>query len=347
MLNELWRRRAAWASSVALVLLGGAWVQAQDERKEAIRAIVRVAEGGELQEVKISNYWLGLECYAADETLRSHLDLAEGVGLAIEQVMADSPAAKAGFKKHDVLVKAGGKSLKNVADLMAAVEEAKENELAVEVFRGGKSTTIKVTPAERPKRDVLRVVPPNVNKEEILKLFERGKGDPREFNFRIVHPGMVLPGMMGGLPKDLSITVTKDGDSPAKITVKRGDKSWEATEGKLSELPDDIRPHVERMLGRGMMFQLPAVPGVPAVPSAPGARAGAAIQAEPGKRIEIRRFGSGAGGELKDISEQIEKLRKQLDELQQSLPKRDDAKPQSERPTEEMKPRERSVKIEA
>src|SRR6185312_6347588 len=43
------------------------------------------------------------------------------------------------------------------------------------------------------------------------------------------------------------------GAEPAKIQVKRGDKEWNVTEEKLDDLPDDIRTHVQTLLGRMLM----------------------------------------------------------------------------------------------
>ena len=53
----------------------------------------------------------------------------------------------------------------------------------------------------------------------------------------------------GEFPKDLSISVHKEGDKPAEIHVKKGDKEWKVTEDKMGELPDDVRPHVHHFFG--------------------------------------------------------------------------------------------------
>jgi hypothetical protein len=42
--------------------------------------------------------------------------------------------------------------------------------------------------------------------------------------------------------------ILKEGDKPTMITVKRGNDEWKIDEKGVAELPDDIRPHVERML---------------------------------------------------------------------------------------------------
>jgi hypothetical protein len=64
----------------------------------------------------------------------------------------------------------------------------------------------------------------------------------------------------------MSVVISKEGDQPAKIVVKRGDDKWELTEKELNKLPADIRPHVERMLGRGplgILADAETAPGTP------------------------------------------------------------------------------------
>ena len=72
--------------------------------------------------------------------------------------------------------------------------------------------------------------------------------------YRIVHPGVILPPLPPGavkLPANTSVTITREGDKPAKIVVKQGEKKWELSEGELAKLPPDLRPLVEQMTGRG------------------------------------------------------------------------------------------------
>src|SRR5262249_28652298 len=55
--------------------------------------------------------WLGLATDEASEALISQLRLDPGVGLIVTYVAADSPAAKAGMQKNDVLVECDGQAL--------------------------------------------------------------------------------------------------------------------------------------------------------------------------------------------------------------------------------------------
>jgi hypothetical protein len=283
--------------------------QPQNPRRVEVQ-LPRQRGGG--QEARLSDYWLGLECFPVDAVLRSHLNLGEWEGLVVEQIVPDSPAAKADLKRHDVIVKAGGKPVKAVSDLMGAVDEAKENQLVLEIIRAGKPMTMKATPVKRPEpQDVLQRVPQR-RMDEYRQLFERLQGEqPDNFRYRILGPGAVLPGR--DLPKGLTVTITRTGGEPAKIIVKKDDQSWEITDKELDKLPDDVRPHVERMLGRGgAALALPAVPVPPGVPSPPG-------------RPEIRRFDGPADRQLKEMMDQLDKLRRQMEDLQRNVPK--DPKP--------------------
>ena len=62
----------------------------------------------------------------------------------------DSPAAKAGLKAGDKIVKMAGREVKNVYDYTYALGEMKAGqEYEVEVMRGSERLTLKITPAVR------------------------------------------------------------------------------------------------------------------------------------------------------------------------------------------------------
>ncbi|MGD0898790.1 MAG: PDZ domain-containing protein, partial [Thermoguttaceae bacterium] len=118
------------------------------------RPAIVLSEG---KEAGTQGYWLGLYVEPREQ------------GLVIEHVMPDSPAAKGGLKPHDVLVKAGDKPLKNPADLIEAVQKAKETNVALEVLRDGKTQKITVKPAARPAEAVV------YNLGDLLQRAEPGK----------------------------------------------------------------------------------------------------------------------------------------------------------------------------
>ena len=70
--------------------------------------------------------------------------------------------------------------------------------------------------------------------------------------FRFMHPGTILPpgaNVRPPLPDNMTVIITKEGAKPAKVVVRRNGESWEVTEKELDKLPDDVRKHVELILG--------------------------------------------------------------------------------------------------
>jgi len=71
-------------------------------------------------------------------------------GLLLDGVRDDSPAARAGLKAGDRVVKIGNREVKNVYDYTSALGEMKAGqEYDIEVKRGSEKLTLKITPAAR------------------------------------------------------------------------------------------------------------------------------------------------------------------------------------------------------
>jgi membrane-associated protease RseP (regulator of RpoE activity) len=88
---------------------------------------------------------LGVVVDKPSSTLAEQLDLPKGQGLVVEQVNADSAAAKAGIKSHDILLEINGKSVPNDAqELMKILADIKPDKpVDAVVLRKGKKETIK------------------------------------------------------------------------------------------------------------------------------------------------------------------------------------------------------------
>jgi hypothetical protein len=166
-------------------------------------------------------------------------------------------------------------------------------------------------------------------------------------------PEIVMKAWKTEFPKNLSVQINKEGDQPAKIHVKQGDKEWDVTEDKLNELPEDVRQHVQRLRGQGQMpgpakvaasgsrairvtpegkvegelkiTPMPPKPPVPpaastrsrppAAPPAPAAPLAARIYSYRTERGE-----DGADSKLDDILKEVKQLRKEVDELRSKSP---------------------------
>jgi membrane-associated protease RseP (regulator of RpoE activity) len=93
-----------------------------------------------------SRYRIGVTLSEADDTLRSQLRLAAGEGLVVTDVVADSPAAGAGIKPHDVLVKLDGKRLSSVENINAQIQEVADRTVTLAYVRGGQELACEITP---------------------------------------------------------------------------------------------------------------------------------------------------------------------------------------------------------
>jgi hypothetical protein len=81
-------------------------------------------------------------------TIPNYADSNEG--MLLDGVRDDSPAAKAGLKAGDRIVKIGNRDVKNVYDYTYALGEMKAGqEYVFEVMRGSEKLTLRVTPAAR------------------------------------------------------------------------------------------------------------------------------------------------------------------------------------------------------
>jgi membrane-associated protease RseP (regulator of RpoE activity) len=217
------------------------------------------AEGVETPNTKPSEYWIGVgvENAATMPALRAQLNLPNDQGLLVASVVPESPAAKAGLRENDVLVKANDKPLSTAHDLLKAVDAAKDKKLALEIIRGGKRSTVEVQPAKRPA-NVMPGMPMmpggEVASETLRKLVEQlhGQAGQANWQFHVMQPGAILPPgaavALPALPEDMTVVITKQGAAPGKIVVDKGKQHWELSENELDKLPADVRPHVEQML---------------------------------------------------------------------------------------------------
>jgi serine protease Do len=73
---------------------------------------------------------------------------SEGKGLLINNVRADSPAAKAGLKAGDVIVEVEGKEVKGMGDFVRIVNEKKEGDVTLTIIRDRNRQTVRVTPEQ-------------------------------------------------------------------------------------------------------------------------------------------------------------------------------------------------------
>jgi hypothetical protein len=182
-------------------------------------------------------------------------------------------------------------------------------------------------------------------------------GAARALELYFPRPGVVaqrtVTARIAELPKNLKISITREGDGPAKIHVEREGKVWDTTSDKLDDLPEDVRGQVEQMLSQVIRPMLsararqlvvpkganvvppllapqPVAPGTPAVTPSPNSPA-----ATPAKsRLHAYRIAEGKDSleakvdqilkklgaddddkTLERLRDEVERLRKEVDAL--------------------------------
>jgi membrane-associated protease RseP (regulator of RpoE activity) len=125
-------RSAFWsvgASVLAAALLGPPAVSAQDDGAEPLIRAFRMAGGG-------SHLGVSLSDLSSDD--RTRLKLSDERGALVKDVQPDTPAAKAGLKAEDVIVRFDGETVRSAAQLSRLVRETPAGRpVTIEVSRGG------------------------------------------------------------------------------------------------------------------------------------------------------------------------------------------------------------------
>ena len=94
----------------------------------------------------VSRGWLGVTIQPVTENLAQSFGLKNARGALISDIMAGSPAEKAGIKQGDVIVRFGGKEVKDSRQLQMVVGDTPAGQkVPVDILRDGKPQTLTVT----------------------------------------------------------------------------------------------------------------------------------------------------------------------------------------------------------
>ncbi|MBI3877149.1 MAG: trypsin-like peptidase domain-containing protein [Verrucomicrobia bacterium] len=114
-----------------------------------------------IAEGKYARLWLGVGVAPVAEFIAERPETSvffKGVndGLVVSSIEPEGPAAKSELKPSDVITALDGKSVKAVQDLRNEVRAKTPGQpVTLDVFRNGKKTQVKVTPAEMPAEPML------------------------------------------------------------------------------------------------------------------------------------------------------------------------------------------------
>ena len=113
--------------------------------------MVKAIEGQLQKQGKVTRGWLGVAIQDIDENLAKSFDLKEAKGILVSDVQADSPAASAGLRQGDIILRLNDTVLKDVSDLRNRVALITPGDKAtLRIIREGQEKDIEIAIGEQP-----------------------------------------------------------------------------------------------------------------------------------------------------------------------------------------------------
>ncbi len=117
--------------------------------RQVLDAIVRDGQ--------VTRGWIGVEPQELNAELAQAFSVKAASGVIITGVLQNGPAAQAGLRPGDVVTAVGGRSVKNVSELLSAVAALKPGEPAkLAIERRDQRSELSITPGKRPGAKRLR-----------------------------------------------------------------------------------------------------------------------------------------------------------------------------------------------
>ena len=147
------------------------------------------------EEVAVPEWWIGVSCEACPKPLQRQLKIDHG--LLVGCVAPGSPAARADFRVHDVLLSFDGVRLRNVEDLVVKVESSQGRAAAMELVRNGESLVVTLAAEKRPPATPIVVAvdaegrPLNEDSRRLLAELETCE-PTRNIEIVVLRPGILV-----------------------------------------------------------------------------------------------------------------------------------------------------------
>jgi hypothetical protein len=200
---------------------------------------------------------LGVRLGKPSDALVEQLDLPNDQGLVLEEVGPNSPAAKAGWRRFDILLELDGKAVpRDLAAFRKQVNTLAANTpVEAVVMRKGLKQTIKGLQLPEAKPEVVERVAPAPAPLPRLQVpfdmplrFPDGEGVFNTSMTRIVQNGDTFTAeqRVDGVRYQVQGKRTADGPVLEKVEIQRDGKS--SSYENLMEVPETDRPRVEKLL---------------------------------------------------------------------------------------------------
>jgi serine protease Do len=208
---------------------------------ETVKKVVAQLEKGGA----VSRGWLGVKIQNIDRDLAGSLGLKEPKGAIISEVMADGPAAEAGLKVEDAILKVDTKDIEDSRDLARTIADLPaKTTVDVKVWRDKGERTIKVKLGTYP------------NTAEVAegKMEPEDQDDQGAGNVDLKQLGLTLKPAGPGEKEGVVIADVDPNSDAAQKGLKEGDVILKAGDEKVSS-PQDVVKALKKTQDEG----LPAV----------------------------------------------------------------------------------------
>jgi serine protease Do len=166
---------------------------------------------------KVVRGWLGVSIQDLSPELASQFGLAEPKGVLVNEVLADSPAKKAGLERGDVIVEYDGKPVENATQLRNAVAQTTVGKKAVVKFmRDKKARTAEVAIVEQPKHVA------QAGNEEAGEAAP-SSGRLSDLDVRELTPELAVRFGLGANERGVVIVKVRQGSAAEESGLKEGD----------------------------------------------------------------------------------------------------------------------------
>ena len=179
---------------------------------------------------KVVRGWLGVAIQDLTPELATQFGITDTKGVLVSDVMAESPAKKAGFERADVIVEYDGKSMDSPTHLRNAVAQTPiGKKVPVKLIRDKKPKTIEVTIVEQPKS--LGQPSAEENKESAVSSGVLSDLDVRELNEELT----ARYGLKA-TERGVIVVSVKSGSTAEEMGVREGDVILEVNRKAVSSL---------------------------------------------------------------------------------------------------------------
>jgi serine protease Do len=189
--------------------------------------MVRLVMDQLIQKGKVTRGWIGVTIQELTPELAQQFGLKKSKGALVSDVAKESPAAKAGIIRGDIIIEFNGKEVKDVSSLRNLVSQSKAgSDITLKLLRGGKEMTVQVNIIELP-REVAEGVPDSLPDESEVKVLtglavmDLTKEIIRQLGFNKEEKGVVVVRVEPGSPADEA--EIKKGDIIKEINKKEID----------------------------------------------------------------------------------------------------------------------------